>query len=72
MPIAGMSGCPPEWAYAHSTREWTAQVPTHGGANKLPPETLAELVAGIGAAIDDVGGSFRMHYTTVVVTATLQ
>jgi hypothetical protein len=35
----------------------------------MPPEKLAELVAGIGAAIDGVGGSFVMRYTTVVVTA---
>jgi hypothetical protein len=27
------------------------------------------LLAGIGAAIDAVGGSFTMRYTTVAVTA---
>jgi hypothetical protein len=28
-----------------------------------------EILAGSGAAIDAVGGSFTMHYTTVAVTA---
>jgi SAM-dependent methyltransferase len=61
-----------EWDRTYSTEEWTEQIPTHGGANRLPPEKLAELVAGIGAAVDDAGGSFPMHYTTVVVTAARQ
>jgi hypothetical protein len=33
------------------------------------PAKLEELLAGIGAAIDAVGGSFTMRYTTVAVTA---
>jgi SAM-dependent methyltransferase len=31
---------------------------------------LEELLAGIGAAVDAVGGSFTMRYATVAVTAT--
>lgn len=49
--------------------EWLDQVPTHGGHSRLPRAKLEELLAGIGAAIDAVGGSFTMRYTTVVVTA---
>ncbi len=30
---------------------------------------MDELLAGVGTAIDAVGGSFTMHYTAVVVTA---
>jgi hypothetical protein len=30
---------------------------------------VAEVLAGIGTAIDMVGGSFTMYYTTVAVTA---
>jgi hypothetical protein len=37
--------------------------------SRLPPAKLEDLLAGIGAAIDAVGGSFTMRYTTVVVTA---
>jgi SAM-dependent methyltransferase len=58
-----------DWDRTYSREEWLDQVPTHGGANRLPPGKLDELIAGIGAAIDAVGGSFAMHYTTVVVTA---
>jgi hypothetical protein len=28
-----------------------------------------ELLAGIGAAIDEAGGDFTMHYATMAVTA---
>lgn len=35
----------------------------------MPPAKQQEIVAGIGAALDAVGGSFAMHYTTVAVTA---
>jgi len=44
-------------------------VPTFGGHTQLPPATLEDLLAGIGAAIDAVGGSFTMGYTMVAVTA---
>jgi hypothetical protein len=40
-----------------------------GGHTLLPPATLADLLAGAGAAIDAAGGSFTMHYTTVAATA---
>jgi hypothetical protein len=44
-------------------------VPTFGGASQLPPAKLQEILAGIGSAIDAMGGSFTMHYSTVAVTA---
>ena len=40
-----------------------------GGYSQYPPATQQELLAGIGAAIDAVGGSFTMGYTAVVATA---
>jgi hypothetical protein len=36
---------------------------------QIPPARQQEILAGIGAAIDALGGSFTMHYTTVAVTA---
>jgi SAM-dependent methyltransferase len=59
-----------EWEHAYTTDQWLDVLPTHGGSNQLPPAVLDELLTGIGAAIDAVGGSFTMSYTTVVVTAT--
>jgi hypothetical protein len=58
-----------DWEHRYSRDEWLDQVPTHGGHNQLPPDTLAALLSGIGTAIDAVGGAFTMHYTTVAVTA---
>ena len=36
----------------------------------LEPEVLDRLLEGIGAAIDDYGGSFVLNLETVLVTAT--
>ena len=44
-------------------------MPTFGGFSQLPPGKQAEVLAGVGAAIDAVGGQFTMHYATVVATA---
>lgn len=58
-----------DWERPYTRDEWLDQVPTHGGHNRLPPAKLDGLLAGIGAAIDALGGSFTMGYTTVVVIA---
>jgi hypothetical protein len=70
---AGAFGDPEQWRYdwdrPYTRDEWLDQVPTSGFAPHLSPATLQDLLTGIGAAIDAAGGSFTMHYTTVVVTA---
>lgn len=58
-----------EWQRPYTRDEWLAQVPTFGGFSRLPPAARDELAAGIGAAVDAVGGRFVMRYDTVVVTA---
>ncbi|MEJ3746697.1 class I SAM-dependent methyltransferase [Actinomycetes bacterium KLBMP 9797] len=58
-----------EWERSYARDEWLAQVPTFGGHSGFPPATLAELLDGLGDAVDAVGGSFPMHYTAVAVTA---
>ena len=40
------------------------------GHSRIPPAKLAELLAGIGAALEVQGESFTMGYVAVVVTAT--
>jgi SAM-dependent methyltransferase len=55
-----------DWQRTYTRDEWLDQVPTHGGHSLLPPDRLAELLAGIGASIED---GFTMRYTTVAVTA---
>jgi SAM-dependent methyltransferase len=58
-----------DWDRPYTLDEWLDQLPTMGGHNRLPPAQLQELLAGTGAAVDEIGGSFVMSYTAVVVTA---
>ncbi|WP_134322639.1 class I SAM-dependent methyltransferase [Cumulibacter soli] len=58
-----------DWQRHYTRDEWLNVVPTAGGINQLPQGKLEELLAGIGTAIDTVGGSFTMTYTAVTVTA---
>ena len=44
-------------------------MPTFGNLTQLAPDKLAEVLAGVGAAIDATGGSVTIGYTTVAVTA---
>jgi SAM-dependent methyltransferase len=70
---AGGFGEPEQWRFdwerAYTRDEWLDQVPTSGVFPLLPPGKQDEVLAAIGAAVDAVGGSFVMRYTTVVVTA---
>jgi SAM-dependent methyltransferase len=59
-----------DWERTYSTAEWLDQLPTHGSLTQLPPDKLAQVQEGVGAAIDTIGGSFTARYTTVAVTAT--
>ncbi|HTX13362.1 MAG TPA: class I SAM-dependent methyltransferase [Solirubrobacteraceae bacterium] len=60
-----------EWERRYTRAEWLDQLPTAGGHGRLPPAQLDALLAGTGAAIDALGGSFTMRYDTVVITAAL-
>ncbi len=70
---AGRFGDPEQWRFdwdrPYTRDEWLDQVPTAAGHGQFPPAKLEELLAGIGAAIDAVGGGFTMRYSTLVVTA---
>ena len=58
-----------DWERSYTRDEWLDQMPTSGALTQLPPDKLAEVLEGIGAAIDAVGGGFTMRYATVAVTA---
>ncbi|MGH3830626.1 MAG: class I SAM-dependent methyltransferase [Pseudonocardiaceae bacterium] len=70
---AGAFGDPEQWRFGwdrpYTRDEWLDQVPTFAGHSQAPPANLQELLTGIGAAIDALGGNFTMRYTTVAVTA---
>jgi len=58
-----------DWQQSYTRDEWLDQLPTSGALTQLPSDKLAEVLAGVGAAIDTMLGSFTMPYTTVAVTA---
>ncbi|WP_142047543.1 class I SAM-dependent methyltransferase [Pseudonocardia kunmingensis] len=70
---AGGFGEPEQWRFdwqrSYSRDEWLDQLVTGGEAARFAPATLDELVAGIGAAVDALGGSVAMPYATVAVVA---
>lgn len=66
--------CEPErwhydWERVYSRDEWLDQLPTQGSLTWLPRRARDEVLAGVGVAIDDMGGGFTMSYSTVAVTA---
>jgi SAM-dependent methyltransferase len=73
MGAAGGFGNPQEWREPwkryYTRREWLDMVPTLGGHSQVPPQVLAALLDGLGAAVDAAGGGFTMGYTTLAVVA---
>jgi len=71
---AGAFGDPEQWRFdwtkPYTRDEWLDQMPTSGGLAGLPPDKQAEAMAGVGEAIDALGGGFTMAYATVALTAT--
>jgi len=49
--------------------EWLDLVPTTGGFSRHPREIQEQLLAGLGVAVDAVGGTFTMAYDTIASTA---
>ncbi|MFI6742822.1 class I SAM-dependent methyltransferase [Nonomuraea sp. NPDC050451] len=58
-----------DWERPYTRDEWLDLLPTTGVHTRLPAATLQEVLAGVGAAVDAVGGGFTMRYAAVVVTA---
>ncbi|GAB3572397.1 class I SAM-dependent methyltransferase [Amycolatopsis endophytica] len=64
---------PEQWRFdaerTYSRDEWLDQMSTTGGLTPLPPQQRAEVLTGVGAAIDAIGGGFTVPLTTLAVTA---
>jgi SAM-dependent methyltransferase len=58
------------WTRVYKRDEWLDQLLSRSDHTALEPEVLDRLLEGIGAAIDDHGGSFVMNFETVLITAT--
>lgn len=57
------------WRKTYSREEWLDLLPTHSDHRTLPPERLAALLEGVGAVIDELGGTLDVRYTTWLVSA---
>jgi SAM-dependent methyltransferase len=70
---AGGFGEPEQWRFdweqPYTRDEWLDLLPTQGTLTGLPPDELAEVLDGVGAAIDAIGGSFTLPYITLAATA---
>ena len=59
-----------DWEQHYTTDDWLDLIPTQGSLTRLPQDTLAEILDGVGTAVDAMGGGFTMPYITLAVTAT--
>jgi SAM-dependent methyltransferase len=57
------------WARTYRRDEWLDLLPSRSDHTALHPAVQERLFEGIGAAIDDFGGSFVMSFETVLITA---
>ncbi|MGW2557652.1 hypothetical protein ACWCXB_00115 [Streptomyces sp. NPDC001514] len=57
-----------DWEWSYTRDAWLDQMATLGILTQLPSDKLGEVLEGVGAAVDAMGGSFTMRYTTVAVT----
>ena len=60
---------PFDWEHTYTRDEWLDQLPTLGALTQLPRDKLTRVLDAVGAAIDAMGGSFTMPFTTVAITA---
>ena len=58
------------WTRVYRRDEWLDQLVSRSDHAALEPAVRDRLFQGIGAAIDDQGGSFVMNFETVLITAT--
>lgn len=55
------------WERRYSKDEWLDQLPTHSDHRLLPERQRAALLIEVGNAIDGLGGSVRVNYSTKLI-----
>jgi SAM-dependent methyltransferase len=72
---AGGFGDPEQWRFdwerSYTRDEWLDQLASSGSVTQLPPDKRAEVLEGIGAALDAMGGRFTVSMVTVAIVAAL-
>jgi SAM-dependent methyltransferase len=59
------------WRETYLTADWLDFLSTHSDHQTLEPGRRDRLLAAVGEAIDEIGGSFEVAYETVLVSARL-
>jgi SAM-dependent methyltransferase len=57
------------WTRTYQRDEWLNQLLSRSDHTALQPAVLDHLMEGIGATIEDYGGSFVMNFETALITA---
>lgn len=74
MRATGAFGEPEQWRFdwerTYTGDEWLEQLRTGGDTARFTPDQLEQVVAGVGSAIDALGGSFPVRFATLALTAT--
>lgn len=58
-----------ETEHPYTREKWLDFLPTTGVLTQLPADTLAEVLAPVGTAIDDLGGTITVRFTTLALLA---
>lgn len=58
-----------DWEQSYTRDQWLALLPTTGGLTRLRPDQLADILNEVGTAVDALGGTVTMHYTTLATMA---
>jgi SAM-dependent methyltransferase len=59
-----------DWERSYTRDELLDLVPTSGGLTSLPPDRVAEVLAAMGTAVDELGGTVTLPFATWGLTAT--
>jgi SAM-dependent methyltransferase len=57
------------WSKRYDTAGWLDFLRTHSDHQTLPAQRLKRLLDAVATALDELGGSFEMTYTTMLVSA---
>ena len=58
-----------DWERTYTRDEWLDQLASSGAVTQLPPDQLAEVLEGVGAALETMGGRFTVSMITAAIIA---
>jgi hypothetical protein len=58
-----------DWERTYSRDELLDGIPTSGGLTSLAPDQVAEVLAAVGAVVDELGGIVTLPHATWGLTA---